>query len=317
MAGGSLLTLLDDIASLLDDVATMSKVAARKTAGVLSDDLALNAEQVSGVRASRELPVIWSVAKGSAVNKLILIPAALLMNYFLPWLTIVLLVIGGAYLCFEGVEKILHSYHAKKAKNTTSTDNIKTSTSSMTTEEAIAMEKAKIRGAIRTDFILSAEIIVIALNVVENKTLLIQTLTLLAIAAFITIGVYGLVSAIVKLDDLGYWMVRLCDKQGIRYKIGMALVNAAPYLMRFLSVVGTIAMFLVGGGLIQHNISYLHQIELNIASWYASLPQGKDLLNAVTPSLFNLVVGVIVGCIVFMTVNFIQKIIGANKQQHN
>lgn len=316
MAGGSLLTLLDDIASLLDDVATMSKLATRKTAGVLSDDLALNAEQVSGVRASRELPVIWSVAKGSAINKLLLIPAALLMNYFLPWLTIVLLVIGGAYLCFEGVEKILHSYHAKKTKKAMTTDNVKTPTPSITVDEAIAMEKAKIRGAIRTDFILSAEIIVIALNVVENKTLLVQTLTLLAIAAFITIGVYGLVAAIVKLDDIGYWMVRLCDKQGIRYKIGTTLINAAPYLMRFLSIVGTIAMFLVGGGLIQHNINYLHQIELNIASWYASWPQGKEILNAITPSLFNLVVGIIVGCIVLLAVNSIKKIIGA-QQKHN
>lgn len=315
MAGGSLFTLLDDIASLLDDVATMSKVAARKTAGVLSDDLALNAEQVSGVRANRELPVIWSVAKGSAINKLLLIPAALLMNYFLPWLTIALLVIGGAYLCYEGVEKILHSYHTKKNKKALAANTTQTSHPPITPEEAIALEKTKIRGAIRTDFILSAEIIVIALNVVEDKTLLVQALTLLAIAAFITIGVYGIVSAIVKLDDLGYWMVRLCDKQSFRHKIGMALINAAPYLMRFLSIVGTIAMFLVGGGLIQHNIKYLHEIELNLVTWYTNLPQGAKLLSAITPSIFNLIVGIIVGSIVLLVVQSIQKVMGA-KQKH-
>lgn len=315
MAGASLLALLDDIASILDDVATMTKAATHKTAGVLSDDLALNAQQVSGVRASRELPVVWSVAKGSFINKLVLIPAALLIDYFAPWLIVALLMMGGAYLCFEGVEKLVHTYqHRKDKKSATPQQQIMASAPAPSEAEILATEKKKIRGAIRTDFILSAEIIVIALNTVQNNTLLIKAMVLLAVGIVITIGVYGIVAGIVKLDDMGYWMVRRsADETSVRHKFGMLLVNAAPYLMKFLSVVGTIAMFLVGGGIIAHNIAMLHHMETDAADWITTTPAVGELLGAVTPSFMNIIIGLVVGTLVLLAVNFIQSILGKNK----
>ena len=308
MAGASLLALLDDITTLLDDVATMTKIAARKTAGVLSDDLALNAQQVAGVSAKRELPVVWAVAKGSMLNKAFLIPVALLISEFLPWLIVLLLMIGGAYLCYEGVEKLLHSYqHWKQKKRGQHSEDASTlANTSVSAEDIAALEKRKIRGAIRTDFILSAEIIVIALNVVQNQTLMMKFLVLAAIAVLITVGVYGIVAAIVKLDDIGYWMVRDSEETALRRKLGMLLVNAAPHLMRFLSIVGTIAMFLVGGGIIMHNVAALHHMELDVANWIATTPAVGELFQAITPSIMSLVLGLIVGAVVLAVVSGIE-----------
>lgn len=317
MAGASLLTLLDDIASILDDVATMTKVATQKTAGVLSDDLALNAEKVSGVRATKELPVVWAVAKGSFINKLILIPAALLISHFLPWLMVVLLMIGGAYLCFEGVEKLLHSYASKKKKamsKESAESSVKEELATLSEAEMIATENKKIKGAIRTDFILSAEIIVIALSTVQHQPFATKALVLLAVGIFITVGVYGLVAAIVKLDDVGYWMVkRSSSPASLHYKVGMMLVNSAPYLMRFLSVVGTVAMFLVGGGIIAHNVAVLHHMEMDVASWIAQTPAVGSLLGAIAPSFMNIFIGLVVGSVVLAVVNGGAQLLGKNK----
>ncbi|MEZ9601136.1 DUF808 domain-containing protein, partial [Vibrio sp. 10N.286.46.A8] len=239
MAGASLLTLLDDIATVLDDVALMSKVAAKKTAGVLGDDLALNAQQVSGVSAEREIPVVWAVAKGSFKNKLILVPTALLISAFIPWLIMPLLLIGGLFLCFEGAEKILeklfpHSHQDDEKGEDTSTG-----------ESIEEYEKRKVAGAIRTDFILSAEIIVIALGTVTGTSIVTQILVVSLIAVVMTIGVYGLVAGIVKLDDLGFYLQRTSNGSTIKTQLGNGLVAFAPKLMKTLAVVGTAAMFLV------------------------------------------------------------------------
>lgn len=280
MAFASLLTLLDDITAVLDDVALMTKVAAKKTVGMVSDDLALNANQVAGIRADRELPVVWSVAKGSFWNKVILVPLALLIASFLPTAIPYLLMIGGAYLCFEGVEKILHKLlhkHNKPAGNT--------AISNMTPAE----EQAKIKGAIRTDFILSAEIVTIALGIVAEYNLLTQTLVLSAIALSMTILVYGLVGGIVKLDDLGFWLMR--KPNIISQRIGRSIIRIMPYFMRLLSVVGTAAMFLVGGGIIGHNFSLLHH-------WL----QHMHWLDGWIFNLASLVIGIICGAIVLIIV---------------
>jgi predicted DNA repair protein MutK len=248
----SLLLLLDDIAGVLDDVATMTKVAAKKTAGVLGDDLALNAKQVTGVEPARELPVVWAVAKGSAVNKAILVPAALLISWLIPWAIPPLLILGGAFLCYEGAEKILHAVlhrggHGHDAP-----------AGSAGADHAPAVERKKIAGAIRTDFILSAEIIVITLDLVSAKPLVTQVGVLVTVAILMTIGVYGLVAAIVKLDDLG---MALASRQtaGIA-ALGRGIVAAAPWLMRALSVAGTAAMFFVGGGIIVHQLPAVHDL---------------------------------------------------------
>lgn len=244
MAGTSLLALIDDIATALDDVALMTKVATRKTAGVLGDDLALNAEQVIGIHAHRELPVVWAVAKGSVINKLILIPLALLISFFVPAMVGILLMLGGLYLCFEGFEKLLAKIFHKKDKHLKPIIQI----------QKIGMhqwEQDKIKGAVRTDFVLSAEIIVITLGVVAKTSLANQVLVLAIIAFIMTIGVYGLVACIVKLDDLGFI---LCTKKNPLKLLGFLLIRAAPLLMKILSVAGTIAMFLVGGGIIAHGI---------------------------------------------------------------
>ena len=253
---GSLFLLLDDIATVLDDVSVMTKVAAKKTAGVLGDDLALNAEQVSGVKANRELPVVWAVAKGSALNKCILVPAALLISAFLPWLVTPLLMLGGAFLCYEGVEKLAHKFlNPKEAE--AETKKIKEALRDPEVDLK-ALEKDKIKGAIRTDFILSAEIIVISLGVVSDEAFLTRLGVLVAIAAMVTVGVYGLVAGIVKLDDAGLALAK--RSSAIMQKVGSALLTVAPWLMRFLSIAGTAAMFLVGGGIISHGIPALHHI---------------------------------------------------------
>ncbi|WP_312760616.1 DUF808 domain-containing protein [Pantoea brenneri] len=300
MAGTSLLTLLDDIATLLDDISVMGKLAAKKTAGVLGDDLSLNAQQVTGVKANRELPVVWGVAKGSFLNKLILVPLALIISAFAPWLITPLLMIGGAYLCYEGVEKVMHSLqHDKQHK---SPEARQQRLESLAKQDAAEFEKKKIKGAIRTDFILSAEIVAITLGIVSESPLLNQVIILAGIAILVTVGVYGIVAAIVKIDDLGFWLREKPSR--IAQGIGSVLLAAAPWLMKILSVVGTIAMFLVGGGIVVHGITPLHHLIEEVSSgfsgWIATL-----LSNGA-----NLVLGFIIGSIVLLVVNLIAKLRG-------
>ena len=259
MATSSLFALIDDIATLLDDVAVMSKVAAKKTAGVLGDDLALNAQQVAGVKADRELPVVWAVAKGSLINKAILVPTALAISVFAPWAITPLLMVGGAYLCFEGFEKIahkfLHTAAEDEARHTALVEAVANPAVDM-----VAFEKDKIKGAVRTDFVLSAEIIVITLGTVAGAVFSKQVVVLVAMALIMTIGVYGFVAAIVKLDDVGLYLAK--KESSLARVIGSGLVKGAPYLMKLLSIVGTAAMFLVGGGIITHGIPAIqHAIE--------------------------------------------------------
>jgi hypothetical protein len=295
MATGSLLALLDDIATILDDVSVMTKVAAKKTAGVLGDDLALNAQQVSGVNAMRELPVVWAVAKGSFINKLILVPAALAISYFIPWLITPLLMVGGAYLCFEGFEKIAHKFLHNKHEDEAHEKELAHAVADPKTD-LVALEKDKIKGAIRTDFILSAEIIVIALGTVATATFSKQVAVVSLIALVMTVGVYGLVAGIVKLDDLGLYMMmrkgKSFFKQVVR-KVGTWLLNLTPYLMRTLSILGTAAMFLVGGSIIGHGIPALHH-----------LTEPMRNISALLPILFDGVLGLIVGaiCVALFTI---------------
>lgn len=298
MAGSSLLMLLDDIATVLDDVAVMTKVAAKKTAGVLGDDLALNAQQVQGIRAERELPVVWAVAKGSFLNKAILVPAALLISAFIPWLIVPLLMIGGAYLCFEGFEKLahkfFHSHHEKEQRQRELIDAV-----ANPQVDLVAFEKEKIKGAVRTDFILSAEIIVIALGTVAGAVFAKQAAVVVSIALLMTIGVYGFVALIVKLDDMG---AHLCTKPGaIAQFFGKILLAAAPRLMRLLSVLGTAAMFMVGGGIVTHNIAPIHHFIEQIA-------QMTEPLGWLTSSLLNGFAGVVIGALVLMVVTLIGKL---------
>lgn len=300
MAGTSLLTLLDDIATLLDDISVMGKVAAKKTAGVLGDDLSLNAQQVSGVKANRELPVVWGVAKGSFLNKLILVPLALIISAFAPWLITPLLMIGGAYLCYEGVEKVMHSLqHDKQSK---SPEARQQRLDSLANQNAAELEKKKIKGAVRTDFILSAEIVAITLGIVSESPLLNQVIILAGIAILVTVGVYGIVAAIVKIDDFGFWLREKPSR--LAQGLGSVLLTAAPWLMKILSVVGTIAMFLVGGGIVVHGIAPLHHLIEEVSSgfsgWIAML-----LSNGA-----NLVLGFIIGSIVLLVVNLIARVRG-------
>jgi uncharacterized protein len=254
MATGSLLALLDDIATVLDDVAILTKVAAKKTAGVLGDDLALNAQQVSGVKADRELPVVWAVAKGSFVNKLILVPAALAISAFAPWLVTPLLMIGGAFLCYEGFEKLAHRFlHAKAEDDAHHKDLVQAIADPAV--DLVAFEKDKIKGAIRTDFILSAEIVAITLGTVAQSSFATQVGVLSGISLVMTVGVYGLVAGIVKLDDAG---LHLSQRTGAQRSLGLLILAFAPWLMKGLSVAGTAAMFLVGGGILVHGIPALH-----------------------------------------------------------
>ncbi|MFK3824907.1 DUF808 domain-containing protein [Pseudomonas yamanorum] len=292
MAGSSLLVLIDDIAAVLDDVALMTKMAAKKTAGVLGDDLALNAQQVSGVRAEREIPVVWAVAKGSFVNKLILVPAALLISAFAPWAVTPLLMLGGAYLCFEGFEKLAHSFFHKRTEEQA---HLVEAVSDPATD-LVAFEKDKIKGAIRTDFILSAEIIAITLGTVADAPLMQQVIVLSGIAIVMTIGVYGLVAGIVKLDDLGLW---LTQKPGQAARsIGGAILRAAPYMMKSLSVIGTAAMFMVGGGILTHGVPVVHH-------WIETVSQSTGGLAWLMPTLLNAVAGIIAGAVVLAVVSVV------------
>ena len=295
MAGGSLLMLLDDITTMLDDVSVMTKVAAKKTAGVLGDDLALNAQQVSGVDASRELPVVWAVAKGSFVNKLILVPAALAISYFAPWAITPLLMIGGAFLCFEGAEKLAHKFLHSKHEDVTHNAELAQAIADPKAD-LVEVEKDKIKGAIRTDFILSAEIIVIALGTVATEIFSKQVAVVSAIAIIMTVGVYGLVAGIVKLDDLG---LHLMLKKGqsfyrqLQRKVGAGLLAFAPKLMRFLSVAGTAAMFLVGGSIIGHGLPFIHHFSQNLVAKIQHLPGAGVLGSMLVDGLVGLIVGAI------------------------
>lgn len=304
MAGASLFTLLDDIASVLDDVSILTKVAAKKTAGVLGDDLALNAQQVSGVQANRELPVVWNVAKGSMVNKAILVPGALAISAWLPWAVTPLMMIGGAFLCYEGVEKLAHKFlHSKEEEarhHAQHLDHLAEDTTDL-----LALERDKIKGAIRTDFILSAEIIVLSLGVVSNQPFLQQVLVLVGIALAMTVGVYGLVAGIVKIDDLGMWLSR---KGKALASLGRGILYAAPWLMKSLSVAGTAAMFLVGGGILVHSVPALHHAVQSMA------PQGWG--GAIATSLANVVVGVLVGAVVLAVVSLASRIRGKVPAAH-
>ncbi len=307
MAGGSLLMLLDDITTMLDDVSVMTKVAAKKIAGVLGDDLALNAQQVSGVDASRELPVVWAVAKGSFINKLILVPSALTISYFAPWAITPLLMIGGTYLCFEGAEKLTHKFFHKQ--DDASHKQAIAEAVADSKIDMVALEKDKIKGAIRTDFILSAEIIVIALGTVATEIFSKQVAVVSAIALIMTVGVYGLVAGIVKLDDLGLHLMlkkgQSIYKQLLR-KIGVGILAFAPKLMRFLSVAGTAAMFLVGGSIIGHGLPFVHHFSENLVGKIQHLP-GASMLGSM---LIDAWVGLVVGAICAAVFMFTQKMMG-------
>jgi len=321
----SLLTLLDDIAVVLDDVAVMTKVAARKTAGVLGDDLALNANQVAGVRADRELPVVWAVAKGSAVNKAILVPVALAISTFAPWLITPLLMLGGLYLCYEGVEKLAHRFlhpaedEARKAK-------VRQAASDSAADPAIdmkAFEQEKVKGAIRTDFILSAEIIVISLGTMTDADLMTRLGVLVAISVLMTVGVYGLVAGIVKLDDLGRWMTgqpaaaggAIEERSGPSQAVGRGILWFAPILMKLLSIVGTAAMFLVGGGILTHGVHWFSErIADASASVSAALPGVAQILGSLTSMLLQGLVGILAGAIVLGLVTVVKKVRGKPAQ---
>jgi uncharacterized protein len=308
MAAGSLLALIDDIASVLDDVALMSKVAAKKTAGVLGDDLALNAQQVTGVNADRELPVVWAVAVGSLRNKAILVPAALAISAFLPQAITPLLMIGGAYLCYEGFEKLAHKFLHSAAEDAAHEEELATALAAGADMRAV--EKDKIKGAVRTDFILSAEIIVIALGVVneQDTTFGAQVAALVAVALAMTVGVYGIVALIVKIDDAGLYLSR---KSGaVAQAVGRLLLAAAPRLMKVLSVVGTAAMFMVGGGIIGHAVEPLHHLAENAAHAVAGVPVIGGLLAAVTPTAVDAVAGVVIGAVVLAVVTLVQRLRG-------
>jgi predicted DNA repair protein MutK len=310
MAGSSLLVLLDDIAAVLDDVATMTKVAARKTAGVLGDDLAVNAEKVTGVRADRELPVVWAVAKGSFRNKLVLVPAALGLSLLAPWAITPALIFGGLYLCYEGFEKIAHSFLHSEEEDAAHQKDLLEHVADPTVD-LVKFEKERVKGAIRTDFILSLEIIVLTLGIVAHQSLITQVLVLSGIAIVMTVGVYGLVAGIVKLDDAGFY---LCRREGedawssfLRW-FGARLVAFAPWLMKALSVVGTVAMFMVGGGILVHGFHWLGEQIAMLTAHLAAAPGLGGFLNAVTPTLAAMLVGVVAGAVVLAVVSLAQRL---------
>jgi predicted DNA repair protein MutK len=307
VAVANLLALIDDISSVLDDVALLTKAAAHKTAGVVGDDLALNAQQVAGVRAHRELPVVWAVAKGSLVNKAILVPAALAISALAPWAVTPLLMVGGAYLCYEGFEKVAHRLtghaHPRASADSPATAAVQRPAAPAVADAAAparadpaALEKGKIKGAIRTDFILSAEIITIALGTVAAAAFPTQVAVLVAVGVAMTVGVYGIVAGIVKLDDLGLLLERRPGRIG--RAIGAALLRGAPMLMKGLSVAGTLAMFLVGGGILEHGIGQLHR---RLEAW-SHATDALPGIDALVPTLLSLGTGVLAGGIVFALV---------------
>jgi len=307
----SLLALLDDISTILDDVSVLTKIATRKTAGVLGDDLALNAQQVAGVKPNRELPVVWSVMKGSFVNKAILVPAALAISAFAPWAVTPLLMVGGAFLCYEGFEKVAHRFlhdeaqeraqHAERAQ--------------VLSDPAIDMvqaEKGKIKGAVRTDFILSAEIIAITLGTVATHPLVTQVLVLAGIAILMTVGVYGLVAGVVKLDDVGLHLSQVDGASAwarMQRRLGMAILMTAPWLMKALSIAGTAAMFLVGGGILVHGIPFVHHAIQGLIHTVASMPALGAAMEILTEMIANAAVGVIAGAMVLTVVSTSQKLL--------
>ena len=326
MAGTGLLILLDDIATILDDVAVMTKVAAKKTAGVLADDLALNAQQVAGLKADRELPVVWAVAKGSFKNKFILVPSALAISAFAPWAVTPLLILGGAFLCYEGFEKLAHKFMRSKAEDkahhATHKDELVSQEAGHRerpqliearvdpTMDMVAFEKNKIRGAIRTDFILSAEIIVISLGTVATASFAMQVTVLTVIALALTIGVYGLVAGIIKLDDGGLY---LSQKNGdsmshkMQRSIGAFIVRAAPVLMKGLSIVGTAAMFLVGGGILTHGIHWAREWILQLASSASTMPGIGGILHLALPTLMDALTGILAGAVILLSVTITER----------
>jgi len=293
MAASSLLALIDDVASILDDVSILAKAAAKKTTGVLGDDLALNAQQVSGVQVDRELPVVWAVAKGSARNKLILVPLALLISRFLPWLVTPLLMVGGAYLCFEGFEKVAHRWLHSKEEDAAQRAEL-TQAHADPAIDLVAHEQAKIKGAIRTDFVLSAEIVAISLGTVAQAPFSRQIIVLCVIAALMTIGVYGLVALIVKLDDLGLFLLRVGsqgqDRKFVRL-LGSGILTSATGFMKLLAAAGTVAMFLVGGGILRHGLTFLHPLE------EALVHRTGPSLGWSLPPLMDGLVGVLAGAV--------------------
>jgi len=301
MAGSSFFALFDDIATILDDVSVMTKVAAKKTAGVLGDDLALNAQQVSGVPVNRELPVVWAVAKGSFINKLILVPSALVISAFAPWAVTPLLMVGGAFLCFEGVEKLAHKFlpHGDTADGNHAARAEALQDASV---DMVAFERDKIKGAVRTDFILSAEIIAITLGAVAGADMVRQTIVLAGIALVMTVGVYGLVAGIVKLDDLGLYLST--KRSQVVAWLGKRIVAAAPYLMKTLSVVGTAAMFMVGGGILTHGIA-----PLGAAIEHVAAATGSGLVPLLVSTLLSALFGIVAGAVVLGGVSLAKRLL--------
>jgi predicted DNA repair protein MutK len=300
MAGSSFFALFDDIATILDDVSVMTKVAAKKTAGVLGDDLALNAQQVSGVPVNRELPVVWAVAKGSLLNKLILVPAALAISAFAPWAVSPLLMLGGAFLCFEGVEKLAHKF---LPHGDTVDDNHVARAEALqdASVDMVAFERDKIKGAVRTDFILSAEIIAITLGAVADADMVRQTIVVAGIALVMTVGVYGLVAGIVRLDDLGLYLST--KRSQAAAWLGKRIVAGAPYLMKTLSVVGTAAMFMVGGGIITHGVA-----PLGAAIEHVAAATGSGVVPLLVSTLLSALFGIVVGAVVLGAVSLAKRL---------
>lgn len=301
MAGSSLLALIDDIATILDDVSLMTKTATKKTAGVLGDDLALNAQQVTGVKPARELPVVWAVAKGSFINKAILVPAAVAISFFVPWLVTPLLMLGGAFLCFEGFEKLAHKFlhgkeedaHKKELHEALKNPDV----------DLRAVEKDKIKGAIRTDFILSAEIIAITLGTVTGQSIGMQFLVLTVVAVMITVGVYGLVAGIVKLDDGGLYLSQ--KESAFAQRVGEGILWLAPYMMKTLSILGTIAMFLVGGGILTHGLPPIYDAIHHFAEGFGGV--GATLVSTLADGLFGVLAGAILVAVLTPLINLWQK----------
>ena len=313
MAASSLLALIDDIATILDDVAVLTKIATKKTAGVLGDDLALNAQQVAGVRAERELPVVWAVAKGSLANKAILVPAALAISAFIPWAVTPLLMVGGAFLCYEGFEKIAHRFLHGAQEETAHRAKLAEALANPAVD-LVALEKDKIRGAVRTDFVLSAEIIAITLGTVASAPFATQVAVLSGIALIMTVGVYGIVAGIVKLDDVGLYLSRKSGQSaGARMQraVGEWVLRAAPYLMKGLAIAGTAAMFLVGGGILTHGIPAAHDLIEAIAHRAGSVPGVGAVLEAITPALLDAIAGILAGALVLLGVTAGGKILRA------
>ena len=314
----SLLALLDDIATVLDDVALLTKVAAQKSAGVLGDDLALNAQQVHGVTAERELPVVWAVSKGSALNKAILVPLALTISALAPWAVTPLLMLGGLFLCFEGFEKLAHRYLVQTDLHSAAQDTQrKTELVQALADPAVdiaAFEKDKIKGAIRTDFVLSAEIIAITLGTVATQPLLTQFGVLALVSVVMTAGVYGAVAGIVKVDDFGLFLNRSAGESAwarLKRSVGSGLLRAAPYLMRGLTIAGTVAMFLVGGGILTHGWPWLHHALENLAAQAAQLPRLGAALGWLTPHLGDAASGLLAGALAWLVMGAVKRLRGS------